>query len=295
MTAISAYTNGWRTLFNHKKMWLMVYLFNVLFAAIILLPAKNFLTNTIGNSLAADKILKKFDYPYISDIIDNHIFTMSMIKDQSIVVIVLFLFFSIFMMGGIVGSIRRGVGFSFRAFWSDCGYYFWRFLRLTIFFLIIHAIVLSLAAWAFSFIGLNPFKMESDAIFVSRFKIVSVIYLFFAVFIFMIQDYSKLQIVKMDKTLINRPILQSIRLIFKNFFPCLLLYLINILVFLLIGGLYYLLRTNVMMTSNGTILLAFIFGQFFLIVRIGLKFLNLMSANHLMEKIDPLPEQLDHV
>lgn len=286
MTAINAYIKGWGVLFNHKKMWMMVYLFNVLFAAIMLLPAKNFLTNTIGNSLAADKILKKFDYPYISDIIDNHIFTMSMIKDQSIVVIILFLFFSIFMMGGIIGSIRRGQGFSFRPFWSDCGYYFWRFLRLTIFFLIIHAIALTLAGFAFSSIGLNPFKMESDAVFVTRFKIVGTIYLFLAVFIFMIQDYAKLQIVKMDKTFINRPILQSIRLIFKNFFPCLLLYLINIFFFLLIAGLYYLLRTNLKMTSDGTILMAFLIGQLFLMVRIGLKFLNLMSANHLMEKID---------
>ena len=273
----------------------MVYLFNVLFAAIILLPAKNFLTNTIGNSLAADKILQKFDYPYISDIIDHHIFTMSMIKDQSIVVIVLFLFFSIFMMGGIIGSIRRGQGFSFRSFWSDCGYYFWRFLRLTIFFLIIHGIVLSLAAWTLSTIGLNPFKMESDAVFVARLKLVSTVYLFLAVFIFMIQDYSKLQIVKMDNTFINRPILKSIQLIFKNFFPCLLLYLINLLGFLLLGGLYYLIRTNVEMTSDGTILLAFVIGQLLLIVRIGLKFLNLMSANHLMEKVVITPLDNENV
>ncbi len=289
MEAISAFLKGWGTLFNHKRMWLMVYLFNALFAAIILLPAKNFLTNTIGNSLAADKILQKFDYPYISDIIDNHIFTMSMIKDQSIVVIVLFLVFSIFMMGGIVGSIRRDSNFSFRLFWSDCGYYFWRFLRLTLFFLIIHGILLSIAAWTFTSIGLNPFKMESDAIFMTRFKWVATIYLFLAVFIFMIQDYSKLQIVKQDKTLINRPILQSIKLIFRNFFPCLLLYIINLLVFLVLGGIYYLLRTNVTMTSDGTILLALIIGQLLLIVRIGLKFLNLMSANHLMDKIDDFP------
>jgi len=285
MKVISAYTKGWRTLFSHKKMWLMVYIFNVMFAVIILLPANNFLSNTIGNSLASDKILKKFDYPYISDIIDHHTFTMSMIKDQSIVLIILFLLFSIFLMGGIIGTIRSGE-FSFRLFWSDCGYYFWRLFRLTLFFFIIHGILLWLATQTFSSIGLNPFEMESDIAFVRQFKLVGAIYLIFAVFIFMIQDYSKLQIVKMDRRLITQPILNSIKLILKNFFPCLLLYFFNICFFFLVIGIYYFINISFEMTSDGTIFLAFIMGQLLLILRVGLKFLNLMSANYLMENIE---------
>ena len=47
---------------------------------------------------------------------------------------------------------------------------------------------------------------------------------------------------------------------------------------------------NLKLTSDGTILLSFIASQMVLIIRIGLKFINLISANYLMEKVDTNPQ-----
>ena len=84
------------------------------------------------------------------------------------------------------------------------------------------------------------------------------IYLFVATLFFMVQDYAKVHIVASNQKWITQPILQAFRFVFKNFGKTLLLYLLNLLTFLVFFFIYWKINGPLGPNSIG---LAFIIGH----------------------------------
>jgi len=290
MTALNAYTTAWKAIFKTSRMWLLVYGITFLIAAISILPLRGFMSNTLGNSLALNESLPGFDYTFIGDVLNEYGDTLGLLLNQSMAMVLLFFLVSVFLMGGILCIFKnRPKSFDAGIFWQGCSTYFWRLLRLSIYFLIFHFILFAVSTMIYFSVtnGMSPFETESEDYWILSFRIIGVIYLFFATFLFMVHDYTKWQVVNADTYLLTVPIMNTFGLVLKNFGKFFLLSLFNILTFLLVFTVYYFLKQTFTADTGLTILLLFLLTQIFVFTRIGLKLLNIAGVGLLYDASQP--------
>ena len=208
---------------------------------------------------------------------------------QALMLIFVFFAVNIFFSGGIVSSFfEETQKFTFRNFWYECSRFFWRFLRLTFYFLIFHAVLFGIFGFIYYSLieGGSNANLVSEVTIVSTAKIILPIYGIFAIVLSMIQDYAKIHLVAGDKKILTKPILETFKLVFRNFGKTFPLYLLNILTLVLIFGIYRLFQNCISDDNSIGILLMFLVSQFFIFGRIGVKLLNLSSATYLYKDFD---------
>jgi hypothetical protein len=274
MNFITAYIKGLKTSFQKGKLWLLLYALNFIFALFLAYPLSGFLEGKLGKTMAIEQLAKGFDFTVFNDLFNESGELIGFILNQSLVVLGLYTLLSVFLVGGILAVFKNRETVSYIAqFWSGAANYFWRMLRLTIYFLLFQIGLFILFFTLFSFLtagGLERFHNEAQI--VQRGLIILPFYLFLATTMFMIQDYAKIHVVATERKLLFQPILQAFRWVFKNFFQVFSLYLLNLITFGLLFFIYWNLNTG----SN--ILWIFLIGQIFIFTRIGTKLLNLASA-----------------
>lgn len=280
MKFVKAYLSGLKTTIGKSKLWLLLYALNFLFALALAFPLSGFLGDKLGPTLAADKFLEGFNFTIANDFMNQHGEVIGLVLNQSLVATILYLLLSVFLVGGILTIFKtKNEGFQFANFWSGCSIYFWRMLRLTVYFLIAQIILLALFFMLFSTLtagGLERFQNESEIF--QRGLILLPFYLFFATVFFMAHDYAKIQVVHTSNNWLFTPIKKAFSFILKNFKSTFLLYLLNLLTF----GILFFLYLN--LDFSNSIFLTFLIGQFFVISRIGTKLLNLASATDLYQR-----------
>lgn len=279
MAIIKSYQSGWKKVWKNKKMWVLLYLLNFVFALLSAVPFSGFLSKSVGHTLENSNMLNGFDYTFISDLIREYGSGLSVIMSLSQGIIILFFIFSVFWMGGILSILKlEDNDYSFRKFWQGSAIYFWRLIRLTFYFTFFQALLLGFFTFLFLQQGVNPLEVESEMTIINSLMILLPIYLLIATVIFMIQDYAKIQIVHQDSKLIFQSIKKAFSFVVKNFRKCFLLYLLNILTFFTFFGIYWILSNSFKSDSTPTIFLLFLIGQAFIFSRIAVKLLNLGSA-----------------
>ncbi|MEM6963397.1 MAG: hypothetical protein AAF573_01445, partial [Bacteroidota bacterium] len=113
-----------------------------------------------------------FDYAFVTDFMREYGGGMSVILNLSFGIIGLFFIFSIFWMGGILSVLKENSPtFSSQKFWQGSTIYFWRLVRLTFYFFLMHVVMLSIFALLFAKQGINPLVIESEIPIINRFKI----------------------------------------------------------------------------------------------------------------------------
>ncbi len=276
MAIFTAYIRGWLNALSNIQLSIIYYMANLLFAIVAAYPLKGYLENTVGYSLTLNESLGDFDFTFLTDFMNEYGVGLSTILNQSFVLVLVFLVFSIFLTGGIIKTIaKKEKGH----FWAGCGQYFGKLFILTLFFLALQASLFFLVFQGFQFLsgGLSPFGLNTDEDWVRAFQVVAPIYLFFATFLFMLQDYIKIHIANQSKGSILSATSAALKMVFRRIYLTLPLYLINLLTLGLSAYLYYLLRSSGI--ANVWILL--ILGQVFVFLRILLKVVNLYSIDYL--------------
>ncbi len=286
MTATKAYIAGWKATLKTQRMWWLFYGITFVMALITALPVKGFLSTSVGNSLALNKSLPGFDYTFIGDVLNEYGVSIDMILNQSIAMVLLFYLVTVFLTGGLLAVFKeRPVAFDGAVFWRGCSMYFWRVLRLSIYFILIHLLLLGIfAALYFSMTNyMNPFKADSEVGWINNFRILGAIYLIIASFLFLVHDTAKWHMVHTGRYLLVRPFWETFGIVFKKLGRFFLLFLLNGLTFLLFFGIYYFLKNTFEANTGFSILLLFLLSQVFVWLRVGLKFLNLSSVGYLYE------------
>lgn len=281
MTALSAYKSAWKAVLGTRKMWLLLYGLTFLLAFLSSMPLKGFMAKNLGNSLSLNQSLPGFDYGFIGDILNEYGDVINLILNQSFVLVVCFFLISIFLLGGIISIFKqKEIVYNGVVFWEGCSRYFWRLLRLSLYFIFFHLLLLGIfvSIYLARTNGFNPFETESEILWIRTFQIMTPIYLLFATFLFLVHDYAKLHVVHSNKILLTIPILQTFRFVFRNLGKFFSLYLLNILTFLFFFGIYYFLKNSFLADSFGSITLLFLLTQLFVILRVGLKLLNLSGV-----------------
>lgn len=281
MKPLTAYIMGWKASLQHKRMWLALYGFNLLLAFLAAFPLSGFLSKTVGQSLAFTRSLEGFDYTFLRDFLREYGQGFGQIVNHAIGYVALYLLLSILLMGGILHVFRQwGEPFRRAAFWQGCTRYFWRMLRLAVYFLLLQGLVLALFGFIFykAGIGSSLSELETEVPVIQAANFILPLYLLAAILVFMLHDYAKIHVVHADQRWLFRPIWQAVKLVFRNFGKVVLLYLLNVASFLLLSVLYWRLSGFL---KGGAYFGLFLLGQFFVIGRIGLKLVNLGSATWL--------------
>ncbi|MEL6986515.1 MAG: hypothetical protein AAGK97_01705 [Bacteroidota bacterium] len=281
---IEAYKNGWAFLFSKKKIGLLIYGLNFAFAALIAMPLHNYLHSTIETSLSSNNEFIKFSYTYINDFLQAHGSGLGVVYNTSIFILLIFFFIMVFVSGGIISIVLNKSSYqNFANFFQGGAKYFWRFLRLDIYFIAIYILLLFIAFKIFEAGGLSVFDMENETGIINRFYVVSICTTVILFIFGIVHMYAKLFIAQSDKILIHQSIGEAFRFTFKNFFRVFLLAVLNLLVFAAIAGLYFWYRKHFHF-SNSSILLLFIMGQLFILFRIACRVVRYASYGEMVEK-----------
>lgn len=269
---------------QYKRIVVLLYLMTFVLAAFIAYPLKSLLEAKAGHSMMVGDLIKGFDYTFLNDFNNAYGVGFLPIIDQSVIILIIFILLFVFLVGGIVETfLKEAKGYDGAIFWGQSAFYFWRILRLTFYFLLIHALILIIFGFIFyiSVGSLSPFELESEATIAFALKLIAPVYILIAVFFFMLQDYTKIILIQTEKKWVFQAFGKAFQFIRQNFMATYGLYLLNILVWLLIIGLNYWL-SNLIEFKNGTAIFgSFLISQLFVFSRLSAKLINIASAIYL--------------
>lgn len=286
---INSLKQGFLQLFQYKRIWLKLYLLTFALAAFVAYPLKTYLEDKVGHSLMVKDMMEGFNYTFYTDFMNHYGDGISPILNQSSLVIILYVLLLIFLMGGIINTfLQREEKYNRTLFWGNCANYFWRIFRLTIYFLLIHGFVLGIFLWIYTLItkGLSPTNLESEGIIFVAMKYMTPIYILFASFFFMWQDYTKISLVKNNDKLIYPAMKNAFVFIIKNFRKTFGLYLINMFLLALVLIINYFITAAFEIRATSTIFISFFISQLLVIIRLGLKLVNLSSAGFMYQPLE---------
>ena len=261
-------------------MWGMLYVIVLVLAALFSLPFFNVINDTIGNSLETQKLLDGFDHTVYRDFINSAEDRIQIIFSQVRLFMPFFIIFFVFLTGGIIKSFDDiEEPWNSKTFWSNCSQYFWRILRVFLFFFGIQLVLATLIylpflKWMFS----NINNVANEITFVRIGAILVVLHLFLATFIATVSDYTKVRLIKEDRSAVLKESLASfhwVRHYFRNTYP---IYLLNILTVVVLVLTYWFFESKIGMVSTFTIFVLFLIQQLFLFLRLGVKLMDLAAA-----------------
>ena len=283
MGIITSLKAGFKNIHSNKRMLALVYVLNFIAALLIALPIRNLISTGAGNSLAIEQNLERFDYEFLTDLLRKIQSGLAAITNQSILFIFLYFLFSILLLGGIISIIKKGPnGFKSTDFWLGAGSLFWKYFRLSLYFLLGHIILLYVLSriWLS---GSNIFEIESDALYIAKMKTLFPIYIILALLWSLIHDYAKLYVSDVKGFWFTNEVASAFKMTFKKILSTFGIYLIKILFFCFLTLIYWTIRINFPLNTGSNILIVFILGQLFLIGRMYLRIWHLASANHFYE------------
>lgn len=269
---------GIKSSFSAWKIWGLLYVLNFIFTLIVIAPLAQYLEKKIGNSLLVEKWADGFNYTVMHDFLANYEVSIFAFLELTVVIAFIYLIFSVFTAGGIIQVFHaRENDKNLRNFWSGCAYYFWRMLRVTLYFLLIHALVLGL--FAFIFTQLAPENPDSELEYISLFNIIFPMYAVVAIIIAMWQDFTKIKVVQKDENILLSSFRSATRFVFSNFKKVGFFYLLNLLTL----GLFYLFYRCGSLNFTG-MNAVFFFGQILVLGRIGIKIWNAAGGIYLLRE-----------
>lgn len=278
---------GFRITTLNLKLWGLLYVINLLFAGLVVVPLLYYLGDKLAFSKATDRLIGGFDFTLFNDFLNQYPEFLRLMSTQTAMIGLLFLSLYIFLNGGILARLKNYETDIHRigSFWTNCGKYFWRLFRLTFYFLFIHLGVALMFFFIFNLSvkgGLDRFTSEA-AIF-SRAKICLAGYIFTALFFLMVQDYAKAMIVTRDRRWIFREFWGAFKIATKYIFKTYSLYLLLTICFLIISFLYSLADGWIHQTGIPSLIL-FLMGQLYVLFQIGFKLVNLGSVTALYREL----------
>ncbi|MGH1339427.1 MAG: hypothetical protein ACRBFS_25125 [Aureispira sp.] len=286
MSCLSALGQGFTQAWRYKRAIFVCYLLVAAWAFLLAYPLHYLLETTVGHSLLVEEMIKGFDYTLLNDFKNAYGTGFTPILEQSVLVVGLSMLSLIFATGGILALVtEQPKQYAPAFFWGKSVVFFWRLVRLSFYFLLIHSLVLGLFLFLFytTSNGLSPFSLENEATIAFNFKWIAPLYILVAAFFFLWQDYTKLFLVAGDKKWIFQALWPAFFFIIKDW-KAYVLYLLNgVLWLLLILGNYYLYKA-VTVNNFTTILLSLCISQLFILSRFTLKVTMLGSLQTWKER-----------
>jgi hypothetical protein len=174
------------------------------------------------------------------------------------------------------------------AFHQHSRKYFWRFLKLAVYFLVIHVIISLILYLPYVLItgsqtGLTDKQIMNPLIFVFC------IHLVILIFVFLLSDLTKSRIFEQDTPKVLKTIFKCLRLAFRRFFSVYFLGLMLLIIPVALFALFFVIRSSILVNATGIILIVFVIQQVMIFIRVFLRIWRLSAAYSCYLKISGNP------
>jgi hypothetical protein len=279
MKVVKSYIQGIKRATSERKMLLLLWLFNVLFASVIYFQFSDYLRDVFGASAAAANFLKTLDFNVIVEMLTFDGAGLSAVFSLAMFLALVYGIFSIFLSGGILQTLFAGRGLDAPGdkrrlapvFFRGAGKFFGRFFRLFLYSLVLWAgavVVMMIPAMV---LGSVSQSSTNEALMFYLGLATGLVALFLIFLIMMIVDYARIRIVVEDSRAVLKSLLRSIGFVFRRFGKTLALYYLFLLTCFVVIALYCVISTGIKTYSILPILIAFLVGQVFILAREWLK------------------------
>ncbi|MDR3718472.1 MAG: hypothetical protein P4K98_06695 [Bryobacteraceae bacterium] len=268
MTAFHAFGRGWTAASRSKVALLLMWFTYALIAKIVAVPAVIWLLAQVVPSRIADKLLAHFDVTWIGDLADSATPAVSALAGSAALAAALTWLAAVLFAGGVLAMLNEHwQRFSFSRFLASAGEYFWRILRLSLFGLVCYGL-----AWA---VGRVPSLlankiygkgMEGWPIGVAGIAGSVLTALLFG-WVATVLDYAKLRLVTDNVRGAFKALLRSFAFVFRHFWLTMSVWLMNAILFALLGAVYLLASKAIHASGTWTILLLIVVQQLFVFFR----------------------------
>lgn len=274
MTIFSIIKTGLSATWRYQKVVWLLYLLTLIAAAAIAYPFHQLFANTVGHSMLLGDLVEGFNYTFLNDFKNTYLGAFATLFEQSIIAIGLVFLLLSFLTGGYLATlVEAPQRYDFVLFWKNCLVFGGRILRLSLFFMLLHGLLLSVYVFIFYQLtsGFSLFALDCEQTISFHFSWLTPVYILLASLVFMWQDCSKIILVSEQKKWVLSAAWSGLTFVVKNFAKTYTLYFIFMLLWaiLVIGN--YWISERIHIQDSRTIWLSFLLSQCFVLVRLYFK------------------------
>ena len=268
MTALQAFVGGWRAASRSKVALVLMWFTYALIAKIVAVPALLWLLAPLSHSRMADQLLAHFDLSWFGDLGVPTNSALGALSATAALAAALTWLVAVLFAGGVLAMLNEHwERFSFSLFLASSGEYFWRILRLSLFGLVCYGLgwelgrVPSLLADRVYGTGMESWPLEVAGI------VRSVFTLLLWGWLATVLDYAKVRLVSDRARGAFRSLLRSFAFVFRHFRLTMSVWLLNAILFALVGLIYLVASKALKGSEAWAILLLIVVQQAFVLFR----------------------------
>jgi hypothetical protein len=289
MSVIKSYVKGLAAATRRPKLVALLWLMNVVFALPAVLIFRAAFNGTLGNSLAADGLLKKLDMNVIFEFLTSSGVVVGQVVAAVLVLVGLHVLAYIFVFGGILDSLApdaRGQKLG-PVFFGGGGRYYGRFFRLAVYSLGLWVPVIVIFMAANAVVRAATANSANEPLLMAMNILRILVFLFLVFFVEMILDYARIKIALADSRQVFRSLAGAARFVFSRPFKTLFLYYLLGLTGWAAFGVYFAFQSALSETSAIAVILAFLITQAFIASRAWLRVAFLAAQKNFLESSTP--------
>ncbi len=273
MKIFNAYNAGFVSAAKSKKMATVIYAITFLFALLLAIPFHATINKIAGNSMDINSMIKGFDYTTYTDFLRTAGHAISPFVSAAFWFGVLYLIFTVFFAGGVLKILNEeDKKFSARLFFENCSVFFFRFLRLSIYLLILQVIFALIVFFPLAaIVTMVSAAVQNEAVLFYIVLIGVIVYLFFFILLLIVGDYAKIILFNNDSRKSLKSIWLSVKFVIRHLFSTYLLYLFILIAPIVLFLIYFYLDSAIGMVSGFTIFIMFLIQQILIWARTWIK------------------------
>jgi len=272
MGVFIAIGKGIGTTFRKPRLLVILWVVNMVYAAVVAFPLFYIAQTELGHSYLGSNV-RPFDLMWLGEATLKYQDAMPALIGGLVVAGLLFLGLYVFLNGGIIGRLLDREGRpTLRAFFEDCGRYFWRFTRLflasLVFLVLTFGVVLRLLS-ALMNLGIENAWTEWTPVILRNLHFLAALLLLSVVH--MVFDYARIVVVADEETKVLRALRNALHFLMKRFFRAWALYLLIVAGFVAGTVLFYAVFGLLSGPTVALVLLGFVWMQLNVLFRIWVK------------------------
>ena len=282
--------------FGFSRVWtghglvLHYFLANLVFAGLIMLPWWFSLKKYAGHSLLDGRPGGIGNFSFLGEFMINNPSSWAIMLPIAGISIIAYLLFSHFLAGGALSCFTGTQGFQIRNFWGDAGYYFFRFVRLSLWSLPLLLVPLCLfLCWEWAMESWDPYE---HVVYWSGWMIKGMVLGCFFVHI-RVLDYGRIHAVLNDERNMRLCLVRGLRFVRKRPLPSLALPLLMTLCAAVVSMSYLAVTQGPAFPWLDDTILLLLLGQIHILLRLCFKLATFAGELHYYESFFPRPLAVD--
>ena len=271
MSPWSAFKNGMARIWFHKRLVLWLYLINLAFAAVLVIPLRN-VVSEISKTDLADEFVSGFAVDSFAIFWSEHSSAFKSLGVAALGLGVLYLIVNIFLTGGLIASLTAERRVSLRRFVHSAGRYFWRYLRLFVLLVVVIGLVVAgYNLWLSEFVeDLRKSATTDVASFLWRAAAVGVLLVLVSL-VLMVFDYAKIRTVVDGRRSVIIATCVAFGFSFRRFLRTVTLFYFNLVIVGILFAIYLIVENQFSNATTASMVSLFVVQQIFIVSRIWMR------------------------